>query len=80
MTLLDAFKKAGLAVGDLKAALQRALDAAPDLAPMLQPILDGLDAPLTDANLLALTADLLPEASNILHGKLDPREHPGDAI
>lgn len=79
MNLFDILTKGGAKVADLKAMLQWVIRNVPDLAPAAIDMLSKLDAPIDAANVLDLAKSILPEAMDIVHGKLDPRFHPGDA-
>lgn len=80
MNLLDILTRASLAMGSVKVILQRIIADYPDTAAQLQPIVDGLDAPVSQANLVALAEALPREIANIASGNIDPRPHAGDAV
>jgi len=84
MTLLQAILKllgdsAGN-IGNLKAILQSVVDKFPDLAAELGPVIAALDATVTPEAIAALAVSLPPELWHIVQGKLDPRDHSGDAV
>lgn len=80
MTLLDILKKAAGEAGDVKKALESVIEKFPDAAPIVQPALDALATAVPAEALVGLASALPGEILNIAQGKLEPREHPGDAI
>lgn len=80
MTLLELINKAAHGAVDLEARLsdlqQKYPDAAVPIAELKAELLEAVDP----ANLARLGAAIPGELLAIAQGKLDPREHPGDAI
>lgn len=80
MTLLDIITRAASNVGSLKEVLVKARAALPDLAGQIDTIIAALDAAVTQEGLVALAVTLPPEIANIASGKIEPRDHAGDAV
>ena len=80
MTLLDLLKKAAFAGDDLVQFLNVIAQRYPDVAPKAQELVAALSAAVAAENLVALATALPGEIANIAQGKLDPRDHPSDAI
>jgi len=80
MTILQILEK--LAGGSLNviAFLERAAEAAPDLAPKAQELIALLQSAASQANLVAVASALPGEIANIAQGKLEPKDHPSDAV
>lgn len=80
MTLLDLIMRAAGAAPDLKAFLERVRDVAPDLAPAANQWIAALDAAVSAESIAAVVTALPAELAAIARGKLDPRDHPSDAV
>jgi len=80
LTLLDLLKKAAFAGDDLVQFLNVIAQRYPDVAPKAQELVAALSAAVAAENLVALATALPGEIANIAQGKLDPRDHPSDAI
>jgi hypothetical protein len=80
MTLLELFNKAAKGALDLEARLsdlqQKYPDAAVELGELKAKLLAGVDP----VNLAAVGAAIPGELLNIAQGKIEPRDHAGDAI
>ena len=79
MTLLEALSKwAGLSGPALIRALEAAMAALPDLAPTIQGWISKLNEGLSAQNVMALSATLLNEGTNIGRGKFSGTQRPQD--
>lgn len=67
----------GAAVREIIAALRKVKELAPELGPEVDAIIGKIEEAL-DALDFATVAMLIPEALNIMVGRLDPRQHPSD--
>jgi hypothetical protein len=80
VTLLDLLNKAAGSAAGLVALLERVRLNYPDLASTAEEWLLNLSSAVSQKNLVALAAALPAEIANIATGKLDPKDHPSDAI
>lgn len=80
MTLLDLLVRAAPEMAKVKAVLEEAVRQYPELESSLRPIIQSLDNPVSPESLAALAAVLPGELLNIARGRIDPRDHPGDAV
>lgn len=81
MTIFEALNHlAGGGLGGLLTLLENVGKAAPDLKPEADDSLAKLNTALTPEGLSAVAAALPKELGEVLHGKLNPREHPSDSI
>jgi len=80
LNILDILTKgAGIPADTVRRLILAGAKAVPDLADEAQALIDKLDATLTSEKLIALGAEIMTEANDIAHGKIDPRDHPSDA-
>jgi hypothetical protein len=80
MTILDFITLAATGGGALREFLVSAGNASPEIKPKADEWIAKLDAAIAPENLAALGTAVIGELGNISQGKLDPREHPSDAI
>lgn len=80
MTLLEIITRAAGAEANVEKVFHDIMEKFPDTAPQLEPILAKFGADVAPANLAALGAAIPGELLNIGSGKIEPRDHAGDAI
>ena len=80
MNILQVLEKLAGGAGGLILLLEQVAAKAPDLAPEAREWIDNLGAAVSQENLVALAAALPAEIAAIAGGKLDPHDHPSDAI
>ena len=80
MTLLDLLKKASGGALDLERILTKIGEEYPDAAALVARAINELNTAVSAENIAELASALPKELLNIVQGKLDPRDHPGDSI
>lgn len=79
MNFLEALRKMGLSVTDLKRVLEHVASSGTDMAPVAASLLEKLGAGVPAEKLVELASVLPAEILNAAQGKFDPRFHPGGA-
>lgn len=80
MTILEIINKAARGALDLEARLSDLQQKYPDAAVQIGQLKSDLLEAVDPANLAAVGAAIPGELLHIAQGKLDPHNHPGDAI
>lgn len=80
MTILEIINKAAKGALDLEARLSDLQQKYPDAAVAIAEIKADLLASVDPANLAALGAAIPGELLDIAQGKIEPRDHSGDAV
>lgn len=80
MTILEGLTKLTGGMVGLVDLLESVADRLPDLAPTAQGWANALRQTATTENLVALATALPKEIADIAQGKVDPKDHPSDAI
>lgn len=80
MTILEIINKAAKGALDLEARLSDLQQKYPDAAVAIAEIKADLLAGVDPANLAALGAAIPGELLDIAQGKIEPRDHSGDAV
>ena len=80
MTILDIMTRSGIAGSQLIALLSRIGSRFPELATELEIWTEQLGKAIEPGRLVELSVEVVKEVHDIARGKLDPRDHPSDAL